>query len=190
METNPPVFVTELTAAYKDQLNLETSLKVKGETLAVLEYTIFRGEVQVSMITVRKDARRKGYATMLVKNLQSHYPDNEIDWGMVATDSGQALLNSLPFRVVPSEYAAFFAQRDSIKQQFNDAVAKLELIDSLPEVSPRERQIRLDMMIQSSELDRQFDELDAMLDSCSPTVRFVEIVEPVKLVERSASAAV
>ena len=190
METNPPVFVTELTAAYKDQLNLETCLKVKGEVLAVLEYTIFRGDVQVSMITVRKDARRKGYATLLVKNLQSHYPECEINWGMVATDSGQALLNSLPFRELPSQYASFFAQRDSIKRQFDDTVAKLELIDALPEVSPRERQIRLDLMILSSELDRQFDELECMLHSCSPTVRLVDICEPVKLVERSAAEAV
>lgn len=187
METNQAVFVTELTDAYKDQLNLETCLKVKGEVLGVIEFTIFREQIQISCITVRQDARRQGLATMLVKDLQSKYPESEIDWGQFMTDAGQALYNSLPMRTVPSAYAGEFETLKKLQDEFAAINTKMDLIDALPEVSPREQRVRMDLLFASSELDQQIESLGSALYGLSATKRLVDITKPVMLLKREAA---
>jgi hypothetical protein len=50
--------------------------------------------IAIQMVEVNENERRKGYATKLLKNLQSKYPKEEIRFGQLEPD-GEKLLNSI-----------------------------------------------------------------------------------------------
>jgi Inorganic Pyrophosphatase/ADP-Ribosyltransferase in polyvalent proteins len=90
-----------------------------------IDYSVYEGKPQISMVEVKKEHQRKGYGAELVRQLQLDFPDIEIDWGML-TDDGAKLKESMKFNVVPSEYAdklaelkEIIAERDKILAECN-----------------------------------------------------------------------
>lgn len=106
-------FSDETIGAHSGQTDNILKATANGKEVGSIEYTVFNGSPQISMISVADGFQRKGIATELVKQLQRTFPDAEIDWGMMTKD-GTALKNSLKsIEVKDPEIAAKQAELDA-----------------------------------------------------------------------------
>lgn len=120
-------FTDETVTSTGTQDNNRMSITKNGEVVGTLDYSESRGGIKINMIDVPKEARRQGYATELVKELQRNYPKTEIEWGFL-TDDGKALQDSLDFIVEENqEYAQTQQRLDDINQEL---IAFAELTDN------------------------------------------------------------
>ncbi|MDW5418723.1 LPD23 domain-containing protein [Iodobacter sp. CM08] len=105
--------VESLRGVYGDQLNLSMTLQMESDTpgetrdVAVVDFSEWRGTVNIEMMSVPEDARRKGFATKLITELQKKHPETEINFGMLSAE-GKSWYDSLPKQVVRSAYADQF----------------------------------------------------------------------------------
>lgn len=105
MCTVPVIFRTESRDGPSGQSNLRLLALIDDSVVGKIDYAEFQGKPFIQMIEVAKNSRRNGYATSLILHLQSSYPDQEINWGMLTGD-GSKLYDSLPKRfVVNPEYS-------------------------------------------------------------------------------------
>ena len=87
-----------------------------GEEVGHIDYSVYNGEPHVQMIAVPRKKRR-GYATAMVHQLQSEFPDTEIDMGGL-TDDGSALLASIPQDVIHNaEYREKLQRLEQVKAE-------------------------------------------------------------------------
>ncbi len=94
-------FSEEMTASYAGQTNYVLTAKSANGAAGVLEYVVYEGTPSISMVSVSAGNRRQGIGRALVQELQSKFPDIEIEWGGL-TDDGAALRNSLQFEDRPN----------------------------------------------------------------------------------------
>lgn len=87
-----------------------------GARLGALLYSEFEQQPHIQMIETHEAHRRRGVATRMIHELQTLYPDQEIDWGMTTPD-GEALRTALAYREVPTPEAASFDRRDRLKSR-------------------------------------------------------------------------
>ena len=112
-------FSDETVDAYSGQTNHVLTVKSEGGATGTLEYTVFDGKPQISMISVPDQYRRQGLGREMVMELQRKFPDTEIDWGGMTPD-GAALRASLPMRRVETEAAASIRELSSVKEKLAD----------------------------------------------------------------------
>lgn len=96
-EQNEIQFVNNVTAAYSGQTNMTLTMLVDNTPVGYIDYSVFMGEPYIQFIKVHPNYQRKGYATKLIKHLQSLYPNQELDWGST-TPQGEDFKNSLKFK--------------------------------------------------------------------------------------------
>jgi len=92
-----PRFQTHVTDSYRGQTNFVTTMIIDGREVGSVEYSVYQDQPQIDMIYIEPESRRKGYGTLLVKELQQLYPGQEIKFGML-TPSGEKLYRSLDFQ--------------------------------------------------------------------------------------------
>mgnify|MGYP000650276504 CR=1 FL=1 len=118
----PAIEITESTdAGPGGQINGTLRASVGGTDGGRLDYTVYDGIPQISMIEVPDAMRRQGIGSDLVRELQRRYPDTEVQWGMM-TDAGAALRRALPsvtediasVKAQQQELAGAIAQRDEL----------------------------------------------------------------------------
>jgi hypothetical protein len=61
---------------YEDDIETPKGLNEKN-VLGMVEYVIYENEITVSDILVKKDRRREGFGSMLIKKMKSLHPDSE-----------------------------------------------------------------------------------------------------------------
>ena len=79
-----------------DQMDLTIRASDEGVPAGRIDYSVYDGEPSIQMIETDPAFRRQGVATRLLQDLQSRYPDKEIDWGSL-TDEGAKLYKSTIF---------------------------------------------------------------------------------------------
>ncbi len=89
-----PKFRDECRSSSHGQTDMSLSIEISNQVIARADYSIFEGRPALQMVTVVPEYRRRGYATMLVKELQRQYAGQEIAWGML-TEEGRLFYESL-----------------------------------------------------------------------------------------------
>jgi hypothetical protein len=115
-----PTFRVESTGSVDGQTDFTLTAEVDGRAVGTLDYSVFNGVPAVQMLSVPEGDRRKGYGRALVQQLQSQFPDSEIDTGMM-TDDGAALRAALPTREVADPEVA--AQRQRLAEAIAERTA-------------------------------------------------------------------
>lgn len=123
-ENNDNVEIIDtVTDHYRGQMNAVLQLKVNDAPAGYLEYTVYYGIPSISMIEILPKYRNRGYGKLLVKKLQSMYPDEEISWGFT-TSGGSELQQSLKYRNVDNPEVI---KKKQILQRAQRELKKLEL---------------------------------------------------------------
>lgn len=108
----------EVTNMYSGQTNMTMSAKIGDKIVGTLDYSEYNGKPSISMIEVKPEYRRKGIATRLLQNLQSEYPNIEIEWGTMTTD-GASLRDAITYNIENEDIKA-------IKNEIIDIDKKIE----------------------------------------------------------------
>lgn len=110
------VFRTETRGAHHGQSDLTLYAENEmGEYMGHLDYSEYNGEPAVQMIKVKPNFRRSGIGTLLLKKLQTLYPDTEIELGM-SIGHGTDLVKSLSTVYVENpEYTRLEARLEKLK---------------------------------------------------------------------------
>ena len=101
---------------HSGQSDMLLSAIVDGKVVGKLEYSDYKGEPAISFIEVPEAERRKGIATELLKELQSSYPNVDIDWGYT-TEDGSALKEAITYEIPNKEIMADIKKLTSMKEQ-------------------------------------------------------------------------
>ena len=185
-------FSEDVVASYAGQTNHTLTAKSKNDVAGVLEYVVYEGVPSISMVSVSEKNRRQGIGRALVQELQSKFPDIEIEWGML-TEDGAALRNSLQFEERPN----IDVQRK--QNQLEIAVAERSQLEA--EANKRRDSDDYSAWIQTvserwNELHDEIDELESDLAAAGPAVRRIVVASetqqsPASIdIKRSANGAV
>lgn len=66
-----------------------------GITTGQLDYVVENGKPRVEMIFINPEYRRKGYGTILMKNLQKDFSNQEINFGILTPQYGEPFIKSI-----------------------------------------------------------------------------------------------
>lgn len=109
--------------SYSGQTDNQITASNGGQVLASLKYSVFEGRPSIQMIEVSKGAQRKGIASQLITELQSKFPDTQIEWGML-TEQGEKLKKSLKIKTIPNK------EVQGKKSRIKELEAQLEQLNS------------------------------------------------------------
>lgn len=153
-----PIFKEELVGHHNGQTDNILRALIGDNPAGRIEYSVYGGKPSIGMIRTEPAYQRQGIATEMLRNLQSKYPNQMIDWGML-TDDGAKLYQSVPKRQVPSEYAAQFARLDAAIKERD----KLMRIADKFQASKNPTQAQRQAMGKVTEpLNSLHDEIDAL----------------------------
>ena len=93
-------FKNEVSGFHSGQMDARLSLTRDGVELGYVDYSVYQDVPHISYI--ESFEKRAKVATLLLKKLQTMYPDVEINWGGM-TDDGAALKKSMSFKKIPNE---------------------------------------------------------------------------------------
>jgi ADP-ribose pyrophosphatase YjhB (NUDIX family) len=120
----PVEFKEEVRGAHSGQTDMTLRALVNGQQVGYVDYSVYQDEPSVQYLEVSE--KRQGYGTLLLKKLQSMFPDTEIALGMT-TDDGTKLVESLKFEEKPTEYAEkireleqLIPERDRLQKMADD----------------------------------------------------------------------
>lgn len=113
-DLNSVTFRDETTSAYSGQTNSVLSVMHHGDVVGYLKYSVYQGIPSIQYIEVVDG--RKGFGSLLVKKLQSLYPDVEIDWGYTTPD-GEKLRKSLQYEKRKSEFYDSLLELERLKAE-------------------------------------------------------------------------
>lgn len=123
-------FRSECVGAYSGQTNMVLYAELDGQAVGRIEYSVYNGEVYVQFIKTQPGHRRQGIATALAKQLQSEYPDTEIEWS-ASTEDGTQFIASLNrefepepnYDLLKKAYDDAKAERDGLQKEFDAWIA-------------------------------------------------------------------
>lgn len=100
-----------------------------GEMVGSLDYSVYLGIPHIKMLEVKKDFRRMGIGTKLLKQLQNMFPEEEIDLGMLTPD-GTKLMQTIKrdFQENPS-YRETKERYEDVRSEIQRIMAKIDRKD-------------------------------------------------------------
>ncbi len=107
------------------ELSLVARRNDNDAIIGAIDFSEYRGEVSVQMVSVVEGKRRNGVATNLAAALQNAYPGSEINFGY-ASEEGASWLKSLPFKVIDSPYADDFKRLSDLKEAEADLNKRID----------------------------------------------------------------
>lgn len=157
-------FSDEVTGAHSGQTNHRMTLRGKdGKPVGSVEYTLYEGKPQISMIDVPPENRRKGFGAELVTELQRKFPDVEIDWGGM-TDDGTALRKSLDIKSEPSEFAPKFDRLEKARAERDALMSEASAFQSIDKPTDEQRAEYFDRIAPLNDLHDEIDSLESELN--------------------------
>ena len=111
-----------------------------GKVVGTLEYGEYEGAPNVKMVEVAPEYRRQGIGKKLLQELQTKYPDTEIDFGM-STPDGTKLLESITYNVTDEAVVADRQKLKDLQSELNELQGKLDVLydtDNLTEAQEAE----------------------------------------------------
>lgn len=91
----------EVRGSHSGQLDCTMSFKSpEGKLIGYIDYSVYGEEVHVQMIKVRRENRRQGLGSKMIKALQKEYPNTEINIGST-TEEGDAFFKAVNAVEVP-----------------------------------------------------------------------------------------
>lgn len=120
------------TGSYDDQVDMRMESH-DGDSLAgYLEYSVYNGTPSIQYIHTEDGFQRQGVAMEMLQQLQSQYPDKEIDWGMTTPD-GTKLKEKATYQIKDAEVERKQKKLQSMKdemtqneKELNDLYEKLD----------------------------------------------------------------
>jgi ribosomal protein S18 acetylase RimI-like enzyme len=110
----------EVLNAYDGEIFKLMSAEIDGEVVGTIEYSEYNGKPHIQMINVNQDYRRKGIAKKMLQDLQSRYPEIEINWGYT-TEDGTKLYESVTEKVEnPNFDSKLFNKAEKLKKQIKE----------------------------------------------------------------------
>lgn len=175
----------EVTDSYSGQTNAVITATRDGATAGTLEYSVFNGIPEISMVRVDEGSRRMGVGSELVRELQRMFPDQEIRWGMM-TDEGSALRESLAkttqdipeIKAKQADLAAAVAERDQL-------LRKADEFQAIENPTPQQRQEAMAAIEPINALHDKIDGLEREL-SAAPTTKTLIDTAPREPRQRTA----
>lgn len=76
----------EVIGAHSGQLDAKIEAREDNKLAGYIEYSVYNEKPAIKYIHTEDDFKRQGVATAMLQHLQSLYPDQEIDWGMMTPD--------------------------------------------------------------------------------------------------------
>lgn len=160
------------------QINGTLRVDIGGADGGRLDYTVYDGIPQISMIEVPEGMRRMGIGGELVRELQRRFPDTEIQWGMT-TEDGAALRAALPsitediasVKAQQRELAGAIAQRD----QMLKIAAEFQAIDQPTQAQRDSFAARVEPL---NDLHDEIARLQSQLDGVRDTKTLIAIDSP------------
>jgi hypothetical protein len=102
---------------------------IDDNNVATLEFSIFNDEPYVNMIKVKDDYKRRGIATILMKELQRRFPETEIHMGML-TPEGTKLIESIPTKFTPDKrYNELSSEKNRLQTRMDEVQSFLDSSD-------------------------------------------------------------
>jgi len=87
-------FTSEVTGAYRGQVNIETGAWLDKRALGYIQYSIYQDEIHINHVLVLPEYRRQGIATALMNKVKEENPEMNINFGMT-TPEGASFVDSL-----------------------------------------------------------------------------------------------
>lgn len=159
-------FQEELESSHDNQLDIALhAIDSKGDIVGSIFYAIYDDNISINNIVVEEDFRRLGIGTALMKNLQSRYPNNEINTGY-RSERGDKLYQSLPKRIIPNkEYNILINKKDSLELEFNELQKQLNDFYNNPNLAQDAHKKEKYMQIGNrwNDVSSQLDEINERL---------------------------
>ena len=114
----------EVIDSHHGQLDMVMTAYMGEKPVGSLQYSLYENIPHISYIEVLPEYRRQGIASRLVRNLQSQYPETEIEWGIL-TDDGKAFYDALTYSVENEEYTRRKSDYDDITQEYEEYEQRL-----------------------------------------------------------------
>ncbi|MTH95248.1 hypothetical protein [Roseibium sp. RKSG952] len=170
-------FRFECVGAHHGQLDLNLLALINGEYCGIIKFSEFEQKPSVSWMEVLEIRKREGIGRAMVLELQSQYPETEIDFGML-TEDGLALLRSLPSIEIETapERSKLEAQLLSLRSRETRCQAACDQYHDLPaEVQDSETtRLELSRVLKTWESVRdEINELQTSISSFPPPQRIL-----------------
>jgi hypothetical protein len=160
-------FKTDSRGYHSGQSDLTLRAYDGAEEVGHIDYSVYNGEPHVQMISVPR-RKRRGYGTAMVHQLQSEFPDVEINMGGL-TDDGAALLGSIPQDVIHNPAYQEKQQRlAQVKAKLAQYQTVADAFDADPTEDNRQKLLRL---TDWNDLHQEEWELEQALDRLQPAKR-------------------
>ena len=127
-------FKTDSRGYHRGQSDLTLRAYDDGEEVGHIDYSVYQGQPAVQMISV-PIKKRRGYGTAMVHQLQSEFPNIEINMGGL-TDDGSALLASIPQNVI---HDPEYQKKEQRLEQVRAELARLQALYDAFEANPTEQ---------------------------------------------------
>ncbi len=164
-------FKDEMMGSHSGQIDMHLSLHVDGSKVGYIDYTIFHGVPEISMIEVYD--KGKSYGKALVKKLQSLYPDEEIQWGHT-TKEGEALRNSFQYKKVPTEYYNDFIKYKATKKKLDQYQERADELWSKDDISSGEKEELSKIANEMNDLNDIIYDLEDIIDFEKPYKKIIQ----------------
>jgi hypothetical protein len=168
-----PTFTDEITDAYSGQTNNTLKAMVDNKPVGNVDYTVFNGSPSVSMINTADEFRRQGVATDMLRELQTKFPDKEIDFGMF-TDEGSKLYKSLPKETKPTEFAKQFDELDQLKKKRDMLMSEAEKFYAIETPTSKQRAAFEKVVSPLNDMHDKIYELETMLNNKSRLMTLIK----------------
>lgn len=99
---------------HSGQTDATVTATINNTILGTIDFSVYKGMPRIQFIS----SKRAGLAYGMLKYLQGHYPDEEIDFGMT-TEKGSKLYNSLKFKTIKNDSYDFSEYDDLVKIKTN-----------------------------------------------------------------------
>ena len=176
-EALAPTFKTEMTGSHNGQTDHVIHARTADGKSGKLEYTLYKGIPQVSMIDVPEASRRAGIGQSMAIELQRQFPDVEIVFGML-TDDGSKLYQSLNKKTVPSEYDAAFTELDAAKSEWDSLLKKVDEFHAIENPTKAQRDKFESTIAPINSLHDRIYELENELQGKKPTKVIIQEQQP------------
>lgn len=168
-------FKDESTGYHHGQTDMTLYALLDNKVVGYIEYSVYNDTPSIRMIEVDDNYKRRGYAREMLRNLQSKFPETEIDLGML-TDDGDKLVKSLQFDLLPSEYIDDYEHLERLKKECEGIKLEIDGYEGLDysSLSETERNHLYSLYSKFHDLEYDIEQLEYYLHGKSKVKKIIK----------------